>query len=150
MKNGECRRKLTSAGCVFYVNRDFSGLNGKRQMVMNCPHKGAAALLIAPDKCKWIYIHLTQNCVWRAANAVYCGNRGETEGGRHTEVQVCQFTSVTVYTNVSVMTHCFIISGTKTTTVVTQRPNNELLHGSIKTVLHTKQNSATFYKCCYN
>lgn len=50
-----------------------------------------------------------------AANAVYCGNRGETEGGRRTEVQVCQFTSVTVYTNVSVMTHCFIISGTKTT-----------------------------------
>lgn len=29
MKNGKCRRKLTSAGCVFYVNRNFSGLNGK-------------------------------------------------------------------------------------------------------------------------
>lgn len=49
MKNGKCCRKLSSAGCVFYVNHDFSGLNGKRQMVMNCPHKGTAALLIARD-----------------------------------------------------------------------------------------------------
>lgn len=85
-----------------------------------------------------------------AANAVYCG-------ASSMQVQLCEFTPVSVDTAVSVMTHCSIIFGTITTTLVSERPSKHLIHGSciagfiqlIKTVLHTDQNSS--YKCCcYN
>lgn len=125
--------------CFLCKSQFLGGWMEKWQMVMNCRHKGAAALLIASDKCKWIYIHLPQNCVWwrqMLFTAVAVERPRQVATSKSSCVSLQQFQ----------LTHCLsnetrlnnLCSQNNHFTLLKLQGNQEL----IKTVLDTEQNSA--------